>query len=106
MVSTKREDKSYKKVRCFYFRVCSSLSIRVCKSATSETAYLFLQHFIKMLKFNGRCGFVIKNTFLSNTDYASIALRNQLLEECNLFAVLDFPGSAIFSRGLSFASLD
>ena len=31
---------------------------------TSETAYLFLQHFIKKLKVGGRCGVVIKNTFL------------------------------------------
>lgn len=61
---------------------------------TSETAYLFLQHFIKMLKVGGRCGVVIKNTFLSNTDNASVALRKQLLEECNLFGVLDLPGGA------------
>jgi len=62
--------------------------------ATSETAYLFLQHFIKMLKVGGRCGIVIKNTFLSNTDNASIALRKQLLEECNLHSILDLPGGA------------
>jgi len=67
---------------------------------TSETAYLFLQHFIKMLKVNGRCGVVIKNTFLSNTDNASIALRKQLLEECNLFAVLDLPGGAFIGTGV------
>ena len=34
---------------------------------TGETAFLFLQHFIKMLKAGGRAGVVIKNTFLSNT---------------------------------------
>jgi len=67
---------------------------------TSETAYLFLQHFIKMLKVGGRCGVVIKNTFLSNTDNASIALRKQLLEECNLFAVLDLPGGAFIGTGV------
>jgi type I restriction enzyme M protein len=67
---------------------------------TSETAYLFLQHFIKMLKVGGRCGVVIKNTFLSNTDGASIALRKQLLEECNLFAVLDLPGGAFIGTGV------
>jgi type I restriction enzyme M protein len=55
---------------------------------TGETAYLFLQHFIKKLKAGGRCGVVIKNTFLSNTDNASVALRKQLLEECNLFTIL------------------
>ena len=68
--------------------------------ATSETAYLFLQHFIKMLKVNGLCGVVIKNTFLSNTDNASVALRKQLLEECNLYAVLDLPGGAFVGTGV------
>jgi len=59
--------------------------------ATGETAYMFLQHFIKILKVGGRCGIVIKNTFLSNTDNASVSLRKQLLEECNLYAILDLP---------------
>tara|TARA_B100000989_G_scaffold298761_1_gene289671 strand:- start:5697 stop:7151 length:1455 start_codon:yes stop_codon:yes gene_type:complete len=67
---------------------------------TSETAYLFLQHFIKKLKVGGRCGVVIKNTFLSNTDNASIALRKQLLEECDLFAVLDLPGGTFLGTGV------
>ena len=51
---------------------------------TGETAYLFLQHFIKILKSGGRAGIVIKNTFLSNADNASIKLRKQLLEDCRL----------------------
>ena len=68
--------------------------------ATSETAYLFLQHFIKMLKVGGRCGIVIKNTFLSNTNNASIALRKQLLEECNLHSILDLPGGAFTGTGV------
>ena len=36
MESTKREGKSYTKVTRFYFRACSPLSIRVCKSAIIE----------------------------------------------------------------------
>ena len=67
---------------------------------TSETAYLFLQHFIKMMKSGGRCGVVIKNTFLSNVDNASIALRKQLLEECNLFTVLDLPQGSFIGTGV------
>jgi len=47
---------------------------------TGETAFLFLQHFIKMVKAGGRAGVVIKNTFLSNTDNASTSLRKLLLE--------------------------
>ncbi len=67
---------------------------------TSETAYMFLQHFIKILKNGGRCGVVIKNTFLSNTDNPSIALRKQLLADCNLFSILDLPGGAFLGAGV------
>src|SRR6185436_16447007 len=59
---------------------------------TGETAFLFLQHFIKMLKAGGRAAIVIKNTFLSNTDGAARALRQELLESCDLHTVLDCPG--------------
>jgi len=67
---------------------------------TSETSYLFLQHFIKKLKVEGKCGVVIKNTFLSNTDNASIALRKQLIEECNLFTILDLPKGTFLGTGV------
>lgn len=66
---------------------------------TSETAYLFLEHFIKYLRAGGQAGIVIKNTFLSNTDKASISLRKKLLEECNLHTVLDLP-SGVFQAGV------
>jgi type I restriction enzyme M protein len=67
---------------------------------TSETAFLFLQHFIKILKAGGRGGVVIKNTFLSNTDNASVSLRKQLLESCNLHTVLDLPGGVFAGAGV------
>lgn len=67
---------------------------------TGETASLFLQHFIKILKAGGKAGVVIKNTFLSNTDNASIALRKQLLESCNLHTVLDLPGGTFTGAGV------
>jgi type I restriction enzyme M protein len=67
---------------------------------TGETASLFLQHFIKILKAGGRAGVVIKNTFLSNTDNASIALRKQLLDNCNLHTVLDLPGGTFTGAGV------
>ena len=65
---------------------------------TGETAFLFLQHFIKILKAGGRAGIVIKNTFLSNTDNASVSLRKLLLENCNLHTVLDLPGGTFTWR--------
>ena len=67
---------------------------------TGETAFLFLQHFIKMLKAGGRGGVVIKNTFLSNTDNASISLRKLLTESCNLHTVLDCPGGTFQGAGV------
>ena len=67
---------------------------------TGETASLFLQHFIKILKAGGSAGIVIKNTFLSNTDNASIAIRKELLENCNLHTVLDLPGGTFTGAGV------
>jgi type I restriction enzyme M protein len=67
---------------------------------TGETAFLFLQHFIKILKAGGRGGIVIKNTFLSNTDNASVSLRKLLLESCNLYTVLDLPGGTFQGAGV------
>ncbi len=67
---------------------------------TSETASLFLQHFIKILRAGGKAGVIIKNTFLSNTDNASIALRKELLSSCNLHTVLDLPGGTFTGAGV------
>ncbi len=67
---------------------------------TSETASLFLQHFIKILKAGGKAAVVIKNTFLSNTDNASVAIRKELLENCNLHTVLDLPGGTFTGAGV------
>jgi type I restriction enzyme M protein len=67
---------------------------------TGETASLFLQHFIKMLKAGGEAGVVIKNTFLSNTDNATVALRKELLQNCNLHSILDLPGGTFIGAGV------
>lgn len=67
---------------------------------TGETAYLFLQHFIKSLRAGGSAAVVIKNTFLSNADNASVALRRELLESCNLHTVLDMPGGTFQGAGV------
>jgi len=67
---------------------------------TGETAYLFLQHFIRKLKAGGRAAVVIKNTFLSNTDNASIALRKELLEAAELHTILDCPQGTFQGAGV------
>ncbi len=65
---------------------------------TGETAYMFLQHFMRMMKAGGRAGIVIKNTFLSNGDAKT--LRKKLLEECNLHTVLDLPSGVFTGAGV------
>ncbi len=65
---------------------------------TSETAYMFMQHFIKMMKTGGRAGIVIKNTFLSNSD--AVQLRKLLLEQCNLHTILDLPSGVFQGAGV------
>ncbi len=67
---------------------------------TGETASLFLQHFIKIMKAGGKAGVVIKNTFLSNTDNASVSLRKLILENCNLHTVLDLPQGTFTGAGV------
>ena len=67
---------------------------------SSESAYMFMQHFVESLKAGGRAAVVIKNTFLSNTDGASIALRRQLLDDCDLHTILDCPGGTFLGAGV------
>lgn len=67
---------------------------------TGETAFLFLQHFIKSLKTGGRAAVVIKNTFLSNSDKAAVSLRRLLLESCQLEVVLDCPSGTFQGAGV------
>lgn len=67
---------------------------------TGETAFLFLQHFIKILKVGGRAAVVIKNTFLSNSDGASRALRQELLSSGNLHTILDCPSGTFIGAGV------
>lgn len=65
---------------------------------TSETAYMFMQHFIKMLRIGGRAAIVIKNTFLSNGDASEV--RRMLLERCNLHTILDLPSGVFTGAGV------
>ncbi len=65
---------------------------------TGETAFLFMQHFLKMLRTGGRAAVVIKNTFLSNSDAS--ALRKLLLESTQLHTILDMPGGTFQGAGV------
>ena len=67
---------------------------------TAETAFLFVQHFFKSLRTGGRAAIVIKNTFLTNSDKASVSLRKLLLESCNLHTILDCPSGTFNGAGV------
>ena len=66
---------------------------------SSESAYLFMEHFIAKLKEGGRAAIIVKNTLLSNTDNASRYIRQQLLERCRLDMILDLPPK-VFAAGV------
>jgi len=55
---------------------------------------------MKILRAGGSAGIVIKNTFLSNTDNASVTLRKELLENFNLHTILDCPSGTFQGAGV------
>ncbi len=67
---------------------------------TSASENMFMQYFIKNLKQDGRAAIVIKNTFLTNDDNATQAIRQELLTECNLHTILDMPQGTFLGAGV------
>ena len=67
---------------------------------TGRRRFYFCSTLLRSLRVGGRAAVVIKNTFLSNSDNASKALRQELLTSCNLFAVLDCPGGTFTGAGV------
>ena len=55
---------------------------------------------MKILRAGGSAGVVIKNTFLSNSDNASVAIRKELLENHNLHTILDCPSGTFQGAGV------
>jgi type I restriction enzyme M protein len=57
---------------------------------TAETAWLFLQIVIRLLKDGGRCGIVVPNSVLFAGGVGA-RIKEQLLNECNLHTVVRLP---------------
>ena len=70
---------------------------------SSETADLFMALIIYRLKQNGRVAVVLPNSFLFGDDKGKVAVRQKLLEECNLHTVLRLP-EGVFSPYTSIAT--
>ncbi|MDZ7789194.1 MAG: N-6 DNA methylase [Xanthomonadales bacterium] len=67
---------------------------------TGETAFLFLQHFIKYLKAGGRRGDRHQEHLPVQRRQRLARLRQELLENCNLHTVLDCPGGTFLGAGV------
>jgi type I restriction enzyme M protein len=57
---------------------------------TAETAWLFLQLVMRMLRDDGRCGIVVPNSVLFAAGIGA-RIKEQLLTECNLHTVVRLP---------------
>lgn len=58
---------------------------------TSETADLFVALILYRLKKNGRVGIVLPDNFLFGTENSQKALKEKLLNECNLHTIVKLP---------------
>lgn len=60
---------------------------------TAETALLFVQYIMRMLKTGGRCAIVVPNGFLFG-DGVAAKIKQQLLEDFNLYAIIRLPNGS------------
>lgn len=58
---------------------------------TSETADLFIALILYRLKQNGRVGIILPDNFLFGTENSQKALKERLLNECNLHTIVKLP---------------
>lgn len=67
---------------------------------TSATQVLFLQHIIRALKHEGRCGMVIDEGVLFRTNEdAFVKTKRKLTDECDLWCVLSLPAGVFSAAG-------
>ncbi len=67
---------------------------------TSATQVLFLQHVIRALKNDGRCGMVIDEGVLFRTNEdAFVKTKRKLTDECDLWCILSLPGGVFSAAG-------
>lgn len=67
---------------------------------TRATQVLFLQHVIRALKNNGRCGMVIDEGVLFRTnEEAFVKTKRKLTDECDLWCILSLPGGVFSAAG-------
>jgi len=67
---------------------------------TGATQVLFLQHVIRALRDEGRCGIVLDEglLFRANED-AFVKTKRKLLDDCDLWCVVSLPGGVFTAAG-------
>ncbi len=70
---------------------------------SSETADLFMSLILYRLKANGRVAVVLPNSFLFGDEKGKTAIKQKLLEECNLHTIVRLP-EGVFSPYTSIAT--
>ncbi len=67
---------------------------------TGATQVLFLQHVLKSLKTDGKCGIVLDEGVLFRTnETAFVQTKRKLLEECRVDCIVSLPGGVFSSAG-------
>lgn len=61
--------------------------------SSSESADLFVARIIYCLKKKGRCGLVLPDGLLFNSEQSKTNLKRMLMTECNLHTIIRLPGS-------------
>lgn len=67
---------------------------------TGSTQVLFLQHIIRSLKNEGRCGIVLDEGLLFRTNEdAFVKTKRKLLDDCNLWCIVSLPAGVFTAAG-------
>lgn len=67
---------------------------------TGATQVLFLQHVLKSMKADSRCGIVLDEGVLFRTnETAFVQTKRKLLEECDVYCIVSLPGGVFSSAG-------
>lgn len=74
----------------------SSLSSKLTRTGTAKSEILFLDRIVHMLKVEGKAGVIVPEGVLFGSSKASKKIREILLKDCQLDAVISLPGGVFY----------
>lgn len=66
----------------------------------TDAIVLFLQHYVASLKKGGKAAVIVPNSFFSSISKSYLLLRKHIIEECNLYGVLELPQKTFENTGI------